>query len=172
MTSCYPYTQSRNLTFMFDLPDLQGKRKIEANENTVLDYILKNKDKFSIFLKLLEISNLHSLFNHPQFNKTVFIPQDSSLENYKKDLLSLDKLSAGNIIKYSTLQGLFPSRILSSSPSSLYTSTYSSSQKIKIVNFNNKTIINDCASVIIPDIQLTNGILHVIDNILTPEVYM
>jgi len=93
------------------------------------------------------------------------------LENYKKDLLSLDKLSAGNIIKYSTLQGLFPLRILSSSPSSLYTSTYSS-QKIKIVNFNNKTIINDCTIVVESDIKLNNGILHIVDNILTPEVYM
>lgn len=172
MTSSGPYSQSYNFTHMFDFTDLKGNpQKRIPNKNSLLDIIEKNKD-FSNFYYMLKKCEYDEIFNDIQANFTVFVPSDKfmKLNNISESIFTnMDLLTSRSIVRNSMLNNRIPSEVLTDSPSAYYYSI-DKNNRLFITNINNKTTINNNIKVIYKDILATNGIIHVIDNLIIPYI--
>lgn len=171
MTSSGPYSQSYNFTHMFDMTDYIGPlpRKVPC-PNTLLNIIRTNPD-FSTFNFMLERACMTDIFNLTQANFTVFIPSDIALSKYISEdvFTNMDILTARSILKASILNERISSEILKDCPSAYYM-TLDPSNRMYVSNINNETYINSEVKVIEWDITAKNGIIHVIDGLITPII--
>lgn len=74
--------------------DIQFK---DVEENSILDYIVDNKDKFSSFLRILEAAELNktlSAYNPDGAGYTLFLPDNAAIDSFigKSTYSSLDEL--------------------------------------------------------------------------------
>lgn len=168
MTSIGPYSQSHNFTHMFNIRDIRGcLPKKELCCNSISGFI-QNNPNLSIFNKMLEKSNLQSIYNDNQANLTLFVPSDLALKDLDKNIFkNMNNLTARNIIKASTLDRRIPSELLEDSPSA-YFNTKNPYNRIFISNMNEKTYINNCINIIQKDIETNNGIIHIVDGLIWP----
>jgi len=170
MASITPTTMSMNFTHMFDIKDLRGdlpKKKI--CKNSLFGFIVNNINlkKFSYILKLAQ---LEDFYNDPQANFTLFVPTDNSLKHIPDSFfIDMDDSTARHIIKSSTLDRKIISELLEDSPAS-YFYTKDSANRLFITNMNSKTFINNNINIIQKNIELSNGIIHIIDNLIYPEM--
>lgn len=162
-----PYNESRDSSFMYNLTDLKGdKPKLIYNKNTILGFLHENEDKFSKFIRILEISELIELFNNSELNKTIFIPSNNNISN---DFMKIiDKNIAIAIIKYSSLYRKIDKKIILSSPTLNLMSEYRSLPRLYVQNSEFNSQINN-SNILKFDIILSNGIIHIIDNLLIPS---
>ena len=172
MTSIGPYSQKTDKTYKFNLKDLciihHSNLKIE-NTNSISDIIFNNSC-FSKFKYILILSKLDVIYNDKQSNFTIFIPSDDFLKYIPESFfLKMDLFTARNIIKSSTLENRITSDIIQDSPSSFFT-TMNKYNRLYVKNINNNTIINNNINLIQKDIITTNGIIHLIDKLLIPEI--
>lgn len=171
MVSNAPNTQSYNFTHMFSMTDLRGPLPVvKSCPNTILSFIENNSD-FSIFLHLINLSNYKEILNEKQANFTLFLPSDKELlKKFNKNIfINIDPTTAWYIVRSSILRDRIPSEILEDSPSSFYY-TDIRSNRLYITNINNQTYINNCIKIIRKDILLNNGIIHIIDSLIDPEI--
>lgn len=170
MTSSGPYTQSYNMTHMWDITDLRGclpKKGVCARS---LTGILKNHPDFTKFNYVLELSGLDGIYNDKQANFTLFVPSDKALRYLPNGVLTnMDKATARHLIKSSTLDRIITSDLLESSQA-FYVLTKDLPNRLFISNVNNKTYINGDACIVSKDLMASNGIIHVIDVLLWPEI--
>jgi len=169
MTSNGPYTQSYNVTHMFDIPDLRGSLPKKAYcPNSIMDIIDKHPD-MTYMRHMLNISNLADLYGKQQANFTLFVPSDQMLGKEAENLfINMDDSSARHIVKSSTLNRKITSDILEYSPS-IFMLTQDSPNRLFITNLKGRTYINNEATIIHKDMQASNGIIHVIDKLIIPE---
>jgi uncharacterized surface protein with fasciclin (FAS1) repeats len=80
----------------------------------------------------------------------------------------MDVSFARHIIKTSMLNKKIPSELLEDSPFSFF-NTNDPFNKLLISNINGETFINNNIKIIQKDIIATNGIIHIIDNLILPE---
>ena len=130
-----------------------------------MDTIIKTAievGNFKTFIRIVQKAGLtHNLSNGGQY--TVFAPNDAAFSKFSPDKIEIllnDKDRLVTIIK----AHIIAKKIISSSLMKM--------KKIKTINGKELSIsikkglqVND-ANVITPDIECTNGILHVIDNVL------
>jgi uncharacterized surface protein with fasciclin (FAS1) repeats len=167
MVSIGPYSQSYNMTHMFNIQDIQGCPK--KCTNALMSAINLNPD-FTKFKFMLNLSGLEKTYNSNQTNITLFVPSDKSLEQLPEDIfLEMDQLTARNIILASTLKNRITSDLLKDSPAS-YFITKNPIAKLFITNIKNKTYINNCIKVIKEDIETSNGLIHVINGLIWPRM--
>lgn len=167
MTASYPYNESRNYRFMFDLPDLRGPPvQISGCPNTVLEYLKKNYHEFSGFLHIIKTAEMEDIFAQPQLYRTVFVPADKYLD--MDAVKNIDQGTAKSIINFSTLQRRIDGGLLTASPASYFITEYKPLPQLLVTTISGVTQINGCANVVKFDISLDNGIIHVIDRPLVP----
>jgi len=147
---------------------------------TIYDYILENKDKFSSFLRILEkggIEKTLSAYNPRGIGYTLFLPDNEAVSRYidnHRQFNSLDELLndpgyAAMLGKYHVLNigihsndfpfGAFPETTLS--------------DDLLTVSFIIETdtsfyMINNQAPVTLPNIEVSNGFIHLVGNTLEP----
>jgi len=172
MVSTGPYFSSMNYTHMFELPELRGDFPYEKPcKNSILDVIYSNPD-FSTFAHLFKLANMKGIYGDLQSNSTLFIPSDKAISHIDKNIfVNMDTLTARTIIKSSTLSRIITKSILQDSPAS-YFHSIEHPNRLFISNLNGVTSINNDINIIDFNISCSNGIIHVIDNIIWPLVML
>ena len=100
---------------------------------------------------------------------TLFVPSDQHLLAKGIGVTNLDIGSARNIVNASALNRRITRDILEDSPAS-YFLTRNPSIRLFISNINDRTYINNNVNIIHKDMICTNGIIHVIDSMLTSPI--
>jgi hypothetical protein len=177
MVSMFPNNESRDIKFMYDLPDLRyssryGKPNITKKicDNTVLGFINNNKHLFSKFLKIIQISEMENLFMQNEFNKTLFLPLNDGISDDIMD--NLDPNLAKAIINFSLFFRIIDKNLLVSSPAYYLMSSYKPLPRLLITNIDHNIELNGCATIINYNIKLNNGLIHILDKVLIPRVIL
>ena len=170
MVSIGPNSQSMNFTHMFDMPDLRGPLPVLAHNLYSLSYYLDLSTDFTKFHYILKLSGMEGLYDDPQANMTLLVPRDDKLQHIPDEVfINMDKGTARSIIKCSTLDRKITGAILEDSPSS-YFMTKLPAGRLFVTNMNGKTYINTNIQVIEKDLDAVNGTVHVIDNLIWPDI--
>ena len=151
------------------------------DELSIRDYIKENKDKFSVFLRIIEESGLSPAYNtyNPNGNNyTLFLPTDDAFQEYLASsgkYNSIDDLL--NDTEFVKLLGLF--HLVNTEfttneftngalRDSTMTGDYLTVQ-FKVENNTNIIYeVNNVAEIIESNIESINGIIHVINRVLQP----
>lgn len=170
MTSIGPYSEKTNLSHIYDKVDLRGSLGQKIDLPGTLSWYISMTPNFSKFRYILRLSKLDNMLCEKDSNYTVFVPTDESLSHIPENiLLNMDVLTARSIIQASTLKRKITSDILSDSPCS-YFMTLNTFNRIFITNVNGQTIIDNNIKVIKSDIMTNNGIIHVTDGLIKPNI--
>jgi len=170
MSSIGPYHQKTNMLHMFDFRDLRGPLPQEIDYENSLSYIISNHPNLKKFRYILRKSGLNGKYNDAKANLTLFVPEDAAFGDLNDSfLVNLDLLTCRNIVKTLTLNNKLTSDILSDNPCS-YFITQNSPNKLFISNVNGETYLNRDIRIIEKDIMARNGIIHIIDGLLIPDI--
>jgi uncharacterized surface protein with fasciclin (FAS1) repeats len=170
MVSMFPDTQSYNFTHMFNIKDLNSCIPRFKKCPNSLSGLIQSHPDFSKFYSILKLANLDDIYNDPQANFTLFVPSDNALANIDDSVFkNMDISTARHIVKTSTLDRKIPSELLENSPAS-YFITKDSSNRLFITNIRGRTYIDTNINVIHKDMEASNGIIHVIDGLIRPEI--
>lgn len=171
-----PGTQSYNFTHMYDQVDLRGcSPKTDGCKGGLMNTLLIHKD-FSEFAAIVKKAKLETIFNSPQADFTVFVPDNKAIQRQYHNFASKINISeAQHIVKSLTLKNRITYDLLKDSPMATYT-TRDFPNNLTVMNVNGRTIVTNCsercagesANLIHADILCKNGIIHVIDNVLYP----
>ena len=167
MTASGPYTQSNNFTHKFNIIKLCKPKKVN---NTIMN-LLNNNDNFSLFKKIVDKSGYSNILNNPQTKITLFIPKDDSLKvynNIEEYIDNMNILLARKIVQFSMLNNKIYAETLASQ-SMIYLITALPAEKLAISYSCNKIMINHNVTIIEPNIDLCNGLIHITDRLLIPN---
>ena len=140
-------------------------------EKTIVD-VAAEAGQFKVLIQAAQKAGLAD-FLSTESNITVFAPTDAAFAALLNDLgaSSLDDIDATtlkNILTYHVVDGVTRSNQLSSGAiPSLNTNSPDQSALSLLVNVGNDVMINN-AKVTSPDVEASNGIIHVIDKVLLP----
>ncbi|XP_061558031.1 periostin-like [Phycodurus eques] len=139
---------------------------IRPSERTTYD-ILKADGRFKIFLSLMETADLTDLLKQ-EGSFTVFAPSDEAFADLDKDdmrLLKSDLTALRTILLYHVGQGVFINGGLEGGVTNLLKTLQG--RNLQVLSVNNSVHVN---SVNVPDSDLmaTNGVIHVVNNLLYP----
>jgi len=173
MTAIGPYSQSYNYTHMFDQKDLRGCLPKEKEcSNSLMGIISKHPD-FSKFKYIVKLGKLEGILNNPQADFTLFIPSDRALRSLGSlgddVFVNMNDATARHIVKSSMLDRKIPKELIQDSPAS-YFITKDPPNRLFVRILSGRTYIGNEINVIHFDIQAANGIIHVVDNLIWPEI--
>jgi uncharacterized surface protein with fasciclin (FAS1) repeats len=155
----------------------------DMEEMSIYDFLVENETEYSSFLSILRaggIDKTMSAYNPDGIGYTLFLPDNNAVSTYIEgnsqysslnDLLNdqdyVTELSRYHVVNLSILSSEFPFGALPE---------YTFSGDLLTVTFISETDtsyykINNQAPVIQPDIELSNGVIHVIKNVLLPITY-
>ena len=97
---------------------------------------------------------------------TVFAPTDQAFEEAGIDLAALDSPEGKQILSDILLYHVVPSEVPSSAVANCGSETAANGQTLAF-SVGDSVMVND-ANVTIPDVQTSNGVIHVIDKVLSP----
>jgi uncharacterized surface protein with fasciclin (FAS1) repeats len=129
-------------------------------EQSVMWYINKFHPKYAYLIKR---ARLDQIMSDPQFNGTVFVPLEKSIN--ESELLNMDINTARKIVKYQFMAGLFPKNVLMTSKYQQLQSTIKGSY-IWAEIVQDQMFLNFTTPILFFDINMKNGIIHVINNLL------
>jgi len=155
----------------------------DAEQSSIYDYIVDNKEQFSDFLAILEVGGIDktlSAYNPNGTGYTLFLPNNKAIDNFIQNNEGISSLNdilnnpefAAAFSRYHVLNmeahtqdfpfGAFPEPTLSGDylTVSFIIETDSSYYKI-----------NNQATVILPNIEVSNGYIHVIETALEPITF-
>ena len=169
MVSPGPSHEEMNFTYMFDMPDLRGPLpEIKYNKDSIMSKLNDNAD-YSKFKYIIKLANLDGIYSDIQANFTLFVPSDKALSHINDNVfINMDLLTARNIIRSSTLKRRITGAILEDSPRSWF-HTLDPRNRLLVTNNNGETFLNNNIKVIHTNISASNGMIHVIDNLLWPQ---
>lgn len=171
MVSFSPNTQSyifNHMSFFVDYNDLDCKKEMCLNKKSIYGFISGNPE-FSKFKKIIDKSQMAGFLDDMQSNCTLLIPSNYYLKNYSMEMLNdMDEGDARNIVSCSTIPKILARDLITSSPV-CYLYTKNPRMRMYVTNINGVTNINKCAKIIRYDIWCDNGIIHVIDRLLSPN---
>ena len=132
-----------------------------ATPGTVLDYLIKFKPWFA---RLAKKANMTNRYNSCQGRVTLFLPlMDPSLP---LDTISIDE--ARHVLNMCTIPGFINIHILKASPRlQLYPLAYPH-QSLNVQLFSDQSITINDKLVVAGDIKCSNGIIHLLNNMLIP----
>lgn len=159
----------------FMLAALHGCRKPDIKQTTttdvnIVDYMRREPDKFSEFLKILDRTNI-SPFLNAYGTYTCFAPTNDAIKIYLQQAgkTSTDQLDTAALValcRLHLIQDTIPTR--SFSDGKMPTPTMYGQYLISGVNEAGVTVVNRQANIIQPNIITGNGYIHVIDHVLQP----
>ncbi len=150
--------------------DMEGQI-YQVSDEKMMDEILEDNANLSSFLKIIDISNFRGTV-HAYGTYTLFAPTNEGIERYLaaegKDLNSLSQEEANKIVGYHLVTDTVPTadfvdgRLSALNFNGQYITT-------KIVNASGTVTVevNRQALLIQKDLRGANGIVHVIDNVLS-----
>lgn len=161
MVTYIPISNYLDFSHMYNFIDRSSSdKKICLQKNSIYD-IINSEKNFSEFRKIIDQSNLQGIFNDPQLNSTIFIFENENIPQNYFD--GIDIGTCRNILNFLSISNIIDKKLLTSSPF-FYLSTKNS--KIFVENKNNETILNHYSKIKKFDIKASNGMIHIIDNIL------
>lgn len=169
MTSISPNSMSLVNSHMYDMVDLRKciNEPKKYSKGSIMNIIDNNKD-FTRFAYIIKLARLDGVLNDIQANFTVFVPSDKMINNISEGVFTnLDISNSRQIVLASILKHKITSELLSYNPSN-YFITMNPTEKLFITNINNVTYISNKIKIIIKDIQATNGLIHVVDQLIWP----
>jgi len=167
MTSSGPYYEATNFTQMFDMPDLRGPPLETKYCKNSLSGIINNNPDFSKFKYILKLSKLDGIYDDSQADYTLFVPTDDSLKNIPSGVfVNMDMLTARNIIKSSTIKRKITRAILEDVPESLFSTKHQLNRLLVTNTRSGETFLNNTIKVIQMNIHASNGMIHIIDNLI------
>lgn len=130
---------------------------------------LRQNLNFSIFRDALGITGLEDSIEAGSIF-TFFAPPNGVFENFykKRKITKLSELRAGEldtIMRSHIIRGNNPLRSLDLNQ----TETLLPGNKLKVQTSGNVTVVNDTVSVLLSNVQATNGIFHFVNKIMTPR---
>lgn len=170
MVSIAPNTQSYLYNHMSFFTDLRSKKegKMCTHKNSLYDYLCK-AGNFTRFKKIVDTADLAGKMDDLQANWTLFAPTDEYLQSVPDSFfLRMDVGTARQIVNASIIPRKLAKDLLTSSPV-CYFYTRNPSMRMYVTNINNRTVINNCVSIVNYDIWCCNGILHVVDELIQPS---
>lgn len=163
MTSYHGYTPSYDYTHMYDMKDLNTPTvNIYTKKNSVMDFI-QTHPKLRLFAYIARLAQMEGVLNDAQLNSTLFVTLDSNLD--QAIVGNMNILTARKIVQYSMLPRAMDMNLLRSDRMmQLYTKT---GMPVLIVNEYDKVFVNN-TTITQSDIMCSNGIIHVLSDILVP----
>jgi uncharacterized surface protein with fasciclin (FAS1) repeats len=146
---------------------------ITPEDMPAASYLNDNADKFSLWVELLEYTDLYNTMN-VDANYTCFVPNNDAMKAFlaSKSVSSvrdLDLNFAKTLVKYHTIAG---SKITQSEfPIGDISDTTATGDKLSIdiqEGGINAIYVNGEARITDVDIEVTNAIIHILDKVLTP----
>ncbi|XP_030602766.1 periostin isoform X2 [Archocentrus centrarchus] len=142
------------------------KSLIKLPEKTTYELLIAD-GRFKIFLSLMETAGLNDLLKQ-EGSYTIFAPTDDAFEGLSKEdfaLLKSDLTALRNILLYHFSNGIFINGGLEGGVTNLLKTFQGKNLQVKSVN--NSIHVN---SVDVPnsDLMATNGVIHVVKNVLYP----
>lgn len=170
MVSCGPDTQSYLYTHMWSFVDRRKgpeAKKMCVDDKSIFGFIYNNP-MFSKFRLIIERAEMEGQLNSSQANCTIFVPPDANLKHIHESFFQkIDSGTAKQILNASTLNRKIDKSLITSSPVAYYT-TKDPKFKMYVTNISGKTRINNCATVIGYNGDFSNGMIHLVDNIIMP----
>ncbi|KAF9875194.1 fasciclin domain-containing protein [Colletotrichum karsti] len=121
--------------------------------------------KLSAFLGALYAAKLLPAASNEQ-NVTIFAPRNEAFKPIAGSLNNMDSDAVKKFLNYH----IVPGKVLASSDLTNGTNlTTHSSQNLRAIRSGNNLFLNS-AQIVQPDILIANGIMHIIDNVLNPDV--
>lgn len=171
MVSYGPNTESCNFTHMYSFVDYRNNQEPELcpNPGTLYDYIRKNPN-MSKFKRIVEYAMMSGQLNEHEADFTLFIPTDNFLKHIPKEYFEyMDNGLARQIFNSSTLWRQLNKDMITSSPVAYY-NTRNPEMRMYVTNISGQTRINNCATIVKYDIITNNGIIHIVDNLIAPNM--
>ncbi|KAM4546068.1 periostin-like isoform 2-T2 [Odontesthes bonariensis] len=142
------------------------KSFIKPADKTIYEFLIAD-GRFKIFLSLMETAGLEDLLKQ-EGSYTVFAPTDDAFDALSRedfDLLKSDLNALRTILLYHFSNGIFINGGLEGGVTNLLKTLQGNDLQVKSVN--NSVIVN---SVNVPDgdLMATNGVIHVVKNVLYP----
>ena len=155
----------------------------DMDQLTIYNYIVNNKDEYSSFLRILEVAGIDktlSAYNPDANGYTLFLPNNKAIDEYisennqfgslqdmLNDVAYTTALAKYHVVNLSIITDDFPFGALPALTLSKdqLTVGFVSEPDTSYYNINNQ------APVIKPNIEVSNGIIHLISRVLTPITY-
>lgn len=170
MVSIGPNSQSYNFTHMFDMGDLRGCPKNKPRCENSLMFLIDNNPDFSKFRYMVNLAKMDDLLDNIQADFTLFVPSDMFMNKIDDSVfVNMDIAEARHIVKSSMLDRKITSDLLSCSSAAFF-NTKDPPNRLFISNVSGKLYINNDVNIIKADVKANNGIIHVIDKLLLPEM--
>lgn len=171
MTSYSPATQSYNFNHMVSFVDYRpavgDEPKPCVEKNSIYHYLEANP-QFSKFKRIVDKAGMLGFLSNSQANFTVFVPMDKYLTQIPEEFFkNMDIGLAKQIVKASCVDRKIDASLLVSNPVCYY-NTKNPEMRLYITNIRNKTRINNCVSVVEYNVNLSNGMIHLIDGLIVP----
>lgn len=167
MVSLYGYHQSYDYKQMYDISDLRAPvPKPTLMEGGIMDFLSKNP-QFSKFAYLITLADLTGIFNSLQAKFTLFITKDCDINLPESVFTNMDKYTARQILLYNCTEKELYTRFLKSSMI-MYINTRVTGSKLLVENLGPNITINRIP-MIGGDIQLINGVVHILSDINLPS---
>lgn len=128
----------------------------------------KNTGIFSTFAKAVDAADLGATLSEPG-PYTIFVPEDSAfakLPPAKLKALLADKAALARLLKYHVVSGRITSKDMAQGETDL-TTVEGGAIKLKV----DTEIHVNGVKVVQSDIDASNGVIHVIDTVLTPPAH-
>lgn len=165
-----PNTKSLDFTHQWDIK-VSGKKQEELT-NTLWD-LIKNHKEFTLFAQIVNRAQYVDYLKCCQSEVTLFIPSDKYISHLKDYITNMNILTARKIIQSGMLNRKICGKILTTNPI-MYLTTKLPANKLKVENFKSQydnlvTTVNGI-KVITFDIEVDNGVVHIVDDLLNPVV--
>jgi len=170
MVSFGPDIQPQDFTHMYQFTDLQSTKKphLCVHQNTIYNYIRDNPN-FSRFKKIIERARNMGQLNEVQADVTIMIPEDKYLEHLPQEFFDkMDDGLARHILWASCINRKIDKKLITSSPVAYYY-TQNPEMRMYVTNINGRTQINNCMNIVKYDINLDNGIIHIVNGLIVPS---
>lgn len=171
MTSIGPYTESCDMKQMFSFSDYRKPKPPTCYpKNSIMDIISRHPD-LTLYSQIIKKANMDSTLSDSQANFTVFIASDTELKKkYTKEFFDkMDKGTAHQIMRTSMMNRQIDKYLIQSSPSSMLP-TMDRSNTLYVNTVDGITYLPNGISFIHWNQPATNGLIHIIDDIIKPSI--
>jgi len=145
----------------------------EAMADPTIAEIVVNSPDHTILLAAVTQAGLVDALSDPAAELTVFAPTDEAFEAALEALgITAEELLASedltNILLYHVVPGIFPAADVIAAAPMMDVPTLNEDATLNIEVVDGAVVINESATVTVPDVMASNGVVHVIDAVLLP----
>jgi uncharacterized surface protein with fasciclin (FAS1) repeats len=178
MTAFTPDSQSLNYTHMYEFEDLRPHINQYCLMNKSITNHLSSNPEFSRFLSIVYRARLYEQLDEISANFTLFAPTNNYLKHIPETFFTrMDIGLARDIVNASLVNRKIDKTLITSSPVAYYF-TMNPQMRMYVTNVCHgqktspctKTRINNCVDIVQFDINLQNGLIHVINGLIMPTL--